>query len=69
MTKKVMLLVAVMAMGSLTLQANEEPASGFTVTKVALDAANSNADEDKNTEDKNASEKETQPEGGDKTEK
>jgi len=65
MTKRFMLLIAAMFMSTLTIQANQEPVTAeFTVTQVALDAANDKAAEAEPEEDKNASTEETQPEGG-----
>ncbi len=69
MTKKLMLLIAAMMISTFTIQANEELSSEFTVTQVALDAAKTKAAEYINDEDKNASEEETQPEGGENAEK
>ena len=66
MTKRFMLLIAAMIMTSLVAQANQEPLkTEFTVTQVALDAANARAAEEATEEDTN----ETQPEGGTTEEK
>ena len=69
MTKKLMLIITAMMISTFTIQANEELSSEFTVTQVALDAAKTKAAEDTNDKDKNASEEETQPEGGATAEK
>jgi hypothetical protein len=69
MIKKLMLLIAAMMISTFTVQANEELSSEFTVTQVALDAAQSKAAEDSTDEDKNASEEKTKPEGGEDAEK
>jgi len=56
MVKKLILLIAVIMMVSLTAQAGYEyQNSGFTVTTIALDAANVQAEEGQSEEDVNAS--------------
>ena len=61
-----MLLIAAIMMLTLTAQANQEAVNTeFTVTQVALDAANARAAEEVTEEDSN----ETQPEGGTTEEK
>jgi hypothetical protein len=68
--KKMMILLSAMFMSTLALHANQEPIKAeFTVTQVALDAANAKAVEEQTQEDKNASTEETQPEGGTTEEK
>ncbi|WP_295422123.1 hypothetical protein [Sulfurovum sp.] len=70
MTKRFMLLIAAMLMGTVAIQANQEPVNmEFTVTQVALDAADENVAEEQDEEDNNVSIKEPQPEGGDTEEK
>ena len=56
MVKKLISLIAVIMMVSLTAQAGYEyQNSGFTVTTIALDAANVQAEERQSEEDVNAS--------------
>ncbi len=70
MTKNLMLFITIMFMSTLGIQANQEPVTAeFTVTQVALDAANDKAAEAGSEEDKNASTEETRPEGGTAEEK
>jgi len=65
-----MLFITVMFMSTLNIQANQEPVTAeFTVTQVALDAANDKASEAGSEEDNNASTEETRPEGGTAEEK
>ncbi len=59
--KKIMILIVAMIMTTLAAQANQEPIkTEFTVTQVALNAANAKAAQEATEEDTN----ETKPEGG-----
>jgi hypothetical protein len=64
--KKTIILLSILFMSTPTLHANQESIkSDFTVTQVALDAANDKAAEEvEEQEDKNCSTEETQLEGG-----
>ena len=56
MIRKIILLIAVMIMTSLTVYAGyTQTNSGFTVTTIAFDAANIDASEGQTEEDANAS--------------